>query len=210
VNITSKTILRIALGALIAVLLSGCGFQLAGSRPLPEPLQTPYIEVVAPYRVSAPPLEVSLRTLLQRRGARVKDSSADAGAVIRLSDLNEARQVLTIGTDSKVLEFLLVTRVTYQVNAGDKVLVPPDTLSLSRSYSFSAQQVLAKDAEEARLQEYIQTELAQLILLRMEAVMGHGPDLPSPVLSAAPTSEPATSAAATDAPASSPGATTQP
>lgn len=187
--------MRIALAALLATLLAGCGFHLAGSRPLPEPLKSAYIEVVAPYRVSEPPLEVSLRNLLQRRGGHVRNSAAGAGAVIKLSDLNESRLVLSIGTDGKVLEFQLVTSVTYQVNAGDKVLMPPDTLSLSRSYSFNAEQVLAKDAEEARLREYIQSELAELLLLRMEAVLGHSADQP---------------AATTGVPADLPGAATQP
>ena len=161
-----------------ALLLAGCGFQLAGSRPLPPPLQSAYIDFVAPYRVSEPPLEVSLRTLLQRRGGHVTGSPSEAKAVIRLSNLKESRVVLSIGTDGKVLEFQLVTSVTYQVNAGDKVLMPPDTLTLSRSYSFKAEQVLAEDAEEAHLREYIQNELAELLLLRMEAVLGHAADAP--------------------------------
>ena len=176
-NNTRSTTLRIALGILLATVLAGCGFRLAGSRPLPEPLQATYIDVIAPYRVSEPPLEVALRTLLQRRGGHVKSSAEGARSVIKLSDLKESRLVLSIGTDGKVLEFQLVTSVTYQVNAGGKLLMPPDTLTLSRSYSFNAEQVLAKDAEEARLRQYIQSELAELLLLRMEALLGHGADV---------------------------------
>lgn len=200
------TSMRIAIATLLTALLAGCGFHLAGSRPLPQPLQSTYIEVVVPYRVSEPPLEVSLRTLLQRRGGHVKSSASSADTVIRLSNLKESRLVLSIGTDGKVLEFQLVTSVTYQVNSGGKVLMPPDTLSLSRSYSFNAEQVLAKDAEEARLREYIQRELAELLLLRMEAVLSHSPetqntDSPAvPVEATTPTAEPE----------DSPGATVQP
>lgn len=198
--------MRVLIAALLAALLSGCGFHLAGSRPLPEPLQSTYIDVVVPYRVSEPPMEVSLRTLLQRRGGHVKSSASSAATVIRLSDLKESRLVLSIGTDGKVLEFQLVTSVTYQVTAGGKVLMPPDTLSLSRSYSFNAEQVLAKDAEEARLREYIQRELAELLLLRMEAVLGHvsqGQD-------AAPSAPPVESATPTAEPGDLPGAAVQP
>ncbi len=196
--------MRIVIAALLVSLLAGCGFHLAGSRPLPTPLQSTYIEVIAPYRVSEPPLEVSLRTLLQRRGGHVKSSAVGAGAVIKLSNLNESRFVLSIGTDGKVLEFQLVTSVTYQVNAGDKVLMPPDTLSLSRSYSFNAEQVLAKDAEEARLREYIQRELAELLLLRMEAVMNHGSESQDAVAA------PAAAATPVAAPADSQGVAAQP
>jgi LPS-assembly lipoprotein len=108
--------------------------------------------------------------------------------------------VLSIGTDGKVLEFQLVTSVTYQVNDGDKVLMPPDTLSLSRSYSFNAEQVLAKDAEEARLREYIQRELAELLLLRMEAVLGHSSEDSTVPAAPTPAAEPAGSPDATAQP----------
>ncbi|HVT37222.1 MAG TPA: hypothetical protein VHE37_16680 [Nevskiaceae bacterium] len=56
---------------LLVLLLAGCGFHLAGNRPLPPQLKSVYIDVVAPYRVSEPPLESSLRGLLLRRGGRV-------------------------------------------------------------------------------------------------------------------------------------------
>lgn len=199
--------MRIACAALLAALLAGCGFHLAGSRPLPQQLQSTYIEVVVPYRVSEPPLEVSLRTLLQRRGGHVNSSASSAGTVITLSDLNESRLVLSIGTDGKVLEFQLVTTVSYRVTAGGKVLMPPGTLSLSRSYSFNAEQVLAKDAEEARLREYIQRELAELLLLRMEAVLSHSSDVLQE--SSAPVT-PAVDATPAVAPATSPDVAPQP
>lgn len=198
--------MRVALAVLLAALLTGCGFHLAGSRPLPGPLQSTYIDVVVPYHVSEPPMEVSLRTLLQRRGGHVQSSASSADTVIRLSDLKESRLVLSIGTDGKVLEFQLVTSVTYQVSSGGKVLMPPDTLSLSRSYSFNAEQVLAKDAEEARLREYIQRELAELLLLRMEAVLSHAPGAPTDSSPAMP----AEAVTPTAEPEASPDATTQP
>ncbi|TXI09276.1 MAG: hypothetical protein E6Q76_06130 [Rhizobium sp.] len=205
--------MRVACAALMTVLLAGCGFHVAGSRPLPKPLRSTYIEVVVPYGVSEPPLEVSLRTLLQRRGGLVKSSAASASTSIILSNLKESRLVLSIGTDGKVLEFQLVTSVNYQINAGGKLLMPPGTLSLSRSYSFNAEQVLAKDAEEARLREYIQRELAELLLLRMEAVLSHGSEAQDAATVLTPVSEPAPATVdptPVAEPAASPDVTTQP
>lgn len=153
--------------------LSACGFHLAGSRPLPVPLKSVYIDVVSPYTVSEPPLETALRGLLQRRGAKVVGAPGDAATVVRLSELNEGRQVLSLGTDGKALEFQLITSVRYEVVSGAVELVPPDVLRVTRDYSFNAQQVLAKEAEEERLREYIQGELAELLMLRIEAVLAH-------------------------------------
>ncbi|MFP5304294.1 MAG: LPS assembly lipoprotein LptE, partial [Gammaproteobacteria bacterium] len=102
----------------LALTLSACGFHLAGTRPLPEPLRTVYIEVIAPYRVLQPPLETALRAGLQRRGAEVLGARAAETTVIRLSELTEAREVLSIGIDGKALEYRLVTSVRYQVLRG--------------------------------------------------------------------------------------------
>lgn len=156
---------------ILVSLLAGCGFHLVGNRPLPEALSSVYIDVIAPYRVSEPPVETSLRNLLLRRGGKVHGRADEAIAVIRLSDLVESRSVLSLGPDGKALEFQLTSSVRYQMSRDGKPLLPPDILSVSRDYSFNAQQVLAKEAEEARLREFIQNELAELLMLRFETTL---------------------------------------
>lgn len=153
--------------------LAACGFHPAGSRPLPEVLRKVYIDVVVPYRVSEPPLETSLRTRLTRQGATVTKSAAAATATIKLTNLKEGRQVLSVGPDGKALEFLLVTTVDYEVIDGGQVLVTPGSLRVTRDYSFNNEQVLAKEAEEVRLREYIQDQLAELLLLKVETQLTH-------------------------------------
>jgi LPS-assembly lipoprotein len=161
------------------LLLSACGFHLAGTRPLPEPLQRVFIDAAQPYRVTEPPVEGTLRGLLQRRGGEVL-GSADAGVtVIKLTNISETRQVLSIGTDNKVLEYQVVTTVHYQVSNGAKMLVPPDVLSLSRSYSYNPQTALAEEIKEARLRDYMQKELAELIMLRLDSALSPKADAPA-------------------------------
>lgn len=161
-----------ALAAILALGLTACGFHLAGTRPLPEPLRSVYIEVIEPYRVLQPPLETALRAGLQRRGADVLSARNDSTTVIRLSELKETREVLSVGLDGKALEYRLVTAVHYEIIGGGKALIEPGDLKLTRDYSFQPEQVLAKEAEESRLREFIQAEMAQLILLRLEAQLG--------------------------------------
>jgi LPS-assembly lipoprotein len=152
-----------------AALLTACGFHFAGSRPLPEALRSVYVETVIPYRVTEPPVEAALRLRLVRRGATVTSRPEDATCILRLSHLDERREMLSVGPDGKALEFLLTAQVRYELIGRDKILVPADSLSVSRDYFFNAQQVLAKEAEESRLREYIQSDLAELIMLRLEA-----------------------------------------
>lgn len=162
-------------GGILSLLLAlqACGFHPAGSRPLPTVLQRVYIDVSVPYRVSEPPLQTSLRTRLLRQGAEVTKDAASASAVIKLSNLKEGRQVLSVGTDGKALEFLLVTTVDYEVHAANRALVPSGSLRVTRDYSFNEGQILAKEAEEERLREYIQDELAELLLLKVETQLSH-------------------------------------
>jgi LPS-assembly lipoprotein len=163
--------MRRSLPLMLAALLGGCGFHLAGSRPLPASMQTVYIDVVTPYSVAEPPVETALQGLLQRRGAVVVGSEAEAATIIRLSGLSEGREVLSIGTDGKALEYQLITRVNYAVLQNGQPLMPPGSLRVTRDFSFNAQQVLAKEAEEERLREFIQGELAELLMLRIEAAL---------------------------------------
>ena len=174
----------VALALVFAFAVSACGFHLAGSRPLPEPLRSVYVETVAPYRVSEPPVETALRARLLRRGGVVKTRAEEASCTLRLSDLEERRDVLSVGPDGKALEFLLTTRVRVELIGHDRVLLPAEVLSASRDYSFNAQQVLAKEAEESRLRDYIQSELAELIMLRVEARLAQL--VPVPAVAPAP------------------------
>lgn len=188
---------RLPFAAVVAALLLGaCGFHLAGTRPLPEALQHVNVDVITPYRVSEPPVESALRAGLLRRGATLAEEARAGVTQIVLSELDESRQVLSIGPDGKALEFRLVTRVRYEVRRDNVVLIPPGTLLATRDYSFEPEQVLAKEAEEARLREFIQAELAELLMLRLEAQLSR---LPS-TTSAAPTVVPAAEPGAAPAP----------
>jgi LPS-assembly lipoprotein len=155
----------------LCVLLAGCGFHLAGGRALPEPLKRVRIDMVAPYRVSEPPVETSLRTRLTQRGAEVVEDKDGEITVIRLTDLRESREVLSVGADGKALEYELILRLNYDVRTGQQVWVPPTSIEARRDYSFNAQQILPKEQEAERLREYLEDEMAELLLLRIEAAI---------------------------------------
>ena len=165
--------------AVVVGLLAGCGFHWAGSRPLPPALSSVYIDVVTPYRVSKPPLEGALSSRLLRRGARLSGSLTSAHTILRITDLKETREVLSVDPFGKAVEFKLTTRITWTLVGDGGVVLTPDTIQVSRDYSFNAQQMLAKEAEEARLQAYMQDELAELLLLRVEALLAAAPAAPA-------------------------------
>ena len=210
--------IRLAWIAPLCFVLAACGFHAAGTRPLPEPLKRVRIDLVAPYRVSEPPVETSLRDRLVQRGAEVlkKDSSDPGVTVIRLSDLRESRDVLSVGADGKALEYELILRVRYEVRTGQHVWIPPSQMEARRDYSFNAQQVLQKEQEAERLREFLEDEMAEMLLLRIEAATSHPIPVTAPA-AAAPTAvsgaapaEGVTTPAAPETPATNPAPETTP
>lgn len=159
--------MRIMLAVLLISTLSACGFRLVGTGRLPPELERVHVDLALGYQVSEPPVETALRRKLVRRGARIAARAEPGVTELRLSQLDERRETLSIGADGKALEYRLLIGVRYELLRDGKVLLPMATLSVSRDYSFQLDQILQKELEEQQLREYIQNELAELILLRV-------------------------------------------
>jgi len=172
----ARRILCSASVLIAANFLAGCGFHFAGQEPLPEPLKSVYVEVIDPFHVTVPPVETGLQSRITRSGGVVKSKAADATSVLRLTNLQETQEVLSLGPDGKAIEYRLVSRVTYELHSGNRVLIPPQAQGLDRTYSFSATQILPKEAEATRLSHYVQDDLAEVILLRIQSQLRRHPD----------------------------------
>lgn len=170
---------------MLSLALGGCGFHLAGHTPMPPQLQTVYVEFVDPYHVAVPPLQTDLVDRLTSGGAKVVPYPQQAKSILRLSNLTQSREAVAIGPDGRALEYRLITSVSYELASGGKVLLPPETQTVSGDYSFNAQQILAEEEEETRLENYIQDELAELLLVRIRARLTHLPPADEAVPAAA-------------------------
>jgi len=180
--------MRMLLTLLLASALTACGFRLVGSGNWPMALDKVYVDMPLGYRVSEPPIETALRSKLVRRGAKIVTRPDRATAQIRLSNLDERRETLSIGADGKALEYRLVIGVRYELLQNGKTVLAPDTISVSRDYSFQLDQILQKELEEEQLRDYIQNELAELVLLRITTGLAA---LPVPATEPATPSRPA-------------------
>jgi LPS-assembly lipoprotein len=158
---------------LLTVLLGGCGFRLEGDRPLPPALNSVYIDLVYPYHVATPALETALQERIIASGGTVKSDIAQATSVLRLSGFSVTQETLAVGPDGTAIEYRLVVSVNFELRSAGKILIAQQSQGVSRSYSFTATEILAKEAEEQRLENFMQSDLAQLILLRVEAELAH-------------------------------------
>jgi LPS-assembly lipoprotein len=113
---------------------------------------------------------VELRRALAASGATEAASAAAADAVVRVAQDRTGRRVLSVNSRNTPQEYQVYYVLGYSVDHGGTQAVPPQEIELSRSYSFSESDLLAKDREETILREAIARDLADLVVRRLASL----------------------------------------
>jgi LPS-assembly lipoprotein len=157
---------RWALGVAVALLVSGCGFEL---RKAPEMhFQRIQLTGFAPKS----PLAQELRQSIDASaGTRVVDSAAQAQVVLEaLSDARD-RSVLAYTATGLVREVQLRARLNFRVRTvGDKELIAPTEIVQVRELSYNEGIALAKQYEEAFQFKAMQSDIVMQVIRRLAAV----------------------------------------
>jgi LPS-assembly lipoprotein len=151
---------------LLAALFAGCGFRMQGAMTLPEDVGSVYVS--APDLLS--PFAVELRRALERSGASVSGSAAEADAVVRVRSDRTGRRVLSVSSRNTPQEYEIFYSVDYTIDRGGEEVLPLQRHELTRSFSFDQSRLLAKDREEEVLREAMARDLADLVLRRLETL----------------------------------------
>ena len=149
-------------------LLAGCGFHLEGHVPLPQPIRTPYIEAVD----QQSDFVQSLRRQMLISGAHTADSPDRASAVVDILDDAVTRRVLSVSAQNRPTEYQVTYTVRFRVTAAGRELLAPQQVSTVRSYSFDESLLLAKEHEEAILQQAMGQDLADIVMRQLSRVPG--------------------------------------
>jgi LPS-assembly lipoprotein len=156
---------RLAMGLLLLP-LAGCGFHLKGAIALPEGLKSVYVATSD----ELSPFSIELGRALRASGATTAASAAAADAVIRVAQDRTGRRVLSVSSRNVPQEYQVYYVLGYSVDRGDKQVVPPQEIELSRSYSFSESDLLAKNREETILRDALARDLADLVVRRLASL----------------------------------------
>jgi len=153
--------MRGAVAALVSSLaLGGCGFRLAGSEHLPAVLAKPYLSVKDPYTDFSREFERELKS----SGALLQLGRQDATATIEVTkDLIEQR-TLAVSARNIPTDYELRYTVTFEVKGPDAEILAPQTLTLSRDYSFEENVLLAKEHEADILRAQMARDLATMAM----------------------------------------------
>jgi LPS-assembly lipoprotein len=173
-----RSALRFMGGAVLSVVvalgLSGCGFQLRGSG-----VQMAF----ASLRIQGPDNATvsQLRDQLRASGVVMVEGSIAVPAVPATSPdavldlLQDQRERVVVGTTAagQVRELVLRQRVRFRLRTpAGKELIPAIEVLQEREMSFTETQVLGKEAEEALLYRDMQNAVVRQIMARLAAVKG--------------------------------------
>ena len=159
-----------AAAAMLALpaLLAGCGFHLRGDVTYAFP--TLYIEAPATSFV----IELK-RALAGAEGLKVVDSAKGAAVVLELTVFPDDKQVLTLTGGGRVREYSLAKRVAFRLHDADnREWLAPGEVNVRRTYSFNESEVLAREAQENRLLQEMQTDAVQQVVRRLQAAKNPG------------------------------------
>ena len=150
----------------VAFTLSACGFRLMGSDPLPGVLARPYLSLKDPYTDFSREFEHQLKS----SGATLQSLRANSTATIEVSqDLVEQR-TLSVSALNIPTEYELTYTVTFAVQGTDKELLAPQTISLSKDYSFEETVLLAKEHEADILRQQMARDLVSIAMRRLTSL----------------------------------------
>ena len=146
--------------------VSACGFRLAGSDPLPGILARPYLSVKNPYSDFAREFEHQLHS----SGALVQQVSAKSTATIEVTKDVVEQRTLSVSARNIPTEYELIYTVTFSVQGPDKEMLKPQTINVSKDFSFVEQDLLAKEHESDILRQQMARDLVAIAMRRLTSL----------------------------------------
>jgi len=150
----------------MAILLSGCGWHLRGSEPLPESMAATFLESADRHSE----FDRALRRSLGAAGAKLVSGREEAGIVLRIRKDTSGRRVLAVSARNTPQEYEVFYAVEYSVEQGGKEVIPVQTLELVNDFSYDEAALLAKEREEAVLRAALARDLAGLVIRRIASL----------------------------------------
>jgi LPS-assembly lipoprotein len=150
----------------LALLCTGCGFQLRDDADLP--LQMVRTQMVIDDEYSL--LARRVRVMLEQSGVQFVGGD-QASAILEIPVNRVATDVLTIGDNARVREYRVSHTVRFRLlNADGTELLGWQNLTQAREISFNEQRILAGSREQEYLEKELAETLSRMLISRLESV----------------------------------------
>jgi len=144
----------------VIFLVTSCGFELKRSVVLPERMINTYIETIDSRSI----FYRKFRNALNSNNIQLVDSKSSATAVLEIIADETGRRVLSVSARNIATEYEVFYRVVYSFGDHEKLLISPQELVLTRSYTFNEKLVLGKSQEEEMLIEALADDLVRMVI----------------------------------------------
>jgi LPS-assembly lipoprotein len=151
---------------LAAFALAACGFQLRTAPDIPAQMSRTYISADNRYSL----FYRRLRDELASAGVQVVDSPVGSSAVFSIRADDTDQRVLSVSARNVPREYEVYYTINYSVESGDQMLVAPQSLTLTRDYTYDETLVLGKAREEELLREAIADDLVRIVLKQLSSL----------------------------------------
>lgn len=148
-----------------ALLLSGCGFALRGSIPMPAALQT--LQVESPNPNSEIVREVS--RMLRNNAVTLTDAPSATTYRLGIGTEEVTERMLSVNANARAGEYELTISVAAQLRRGTQT-IGPETFTVARAYLADPEAAVAKSEEAELIRAEMRRELAQQILRRLQSL----------------------------------------
>lgn len=151
--------------ALLAVLLSACGFHLRRPPVLPAEMRAIYISGGS----DDPALLRDLRRALETDTSQVLDDATHATSLLNLIRTRRYSTLLAVSNTGVPLEYKVTYEVQFSLLVGNSMLIEPQTLVLNRTYNYNISDAIGNQEQEQGLYSIMSADMAQRITYRIQA-----------------------------------------
>ena len=113
------------------------------------------------------PFYRELRSDLQANNVQLVDSANAATATLTVLQDDTGQRVLSVSARNVPTEYEVYYTVQYTVEDGEKSLMEPSTLTITRDYTYDSTLVLGKAREEELLRDAIAKDLVRIVLKQL-------------------------------------------
>lgn len=155
-----------------ALALAGCGFHPRAQLALPATLGPVVVQTADPYS----PLGLELSSTLERAGFAGAVEGTPSAA-LKITEEAWSTKPLSVDELARVREYITRYRVTFAMLGADgKYLVEPQTLELSREYTYDITASAGSPAEQELIQRELRRDMQAAILRRLDVALRPKPD----------------------------------
>jgi LPS-assembly lipoprotein len=151
---------------MVVVSLTACGFHLQGAFAPPVGMERIYIATDDRHSLFLREFEAQLQTA----GVELTDSAADATAKFTIFADETDQRVLSVSARNVPTEYEVFYTITYGLESGTNSLMPQQTLTLTRDYTYDSTLVLGKAREGELLREAIVEDLVRIVMKQISTL----------------------------------------